>query len=129
WAAIRGRETPPVITESVAIVAVQTRGTAATARETAPGWLTRLMGRRETAAILLAIIVWCMGAFLRPDFWMSLNNSFNLMLAFTEVALLSIGMTYVIANGDIDLSRSEERRVGNEHSPRGWCEYADKQRY
>jgi ribose transport system permease protein len=33
-----------------------------------------------------------------------LNNSFNLLLAFTEVGLLAVGMTFVIANGDIDLS-------------------------
>src|SRR3546814_11298204 len=74
---------------------------------------------------------------LRPDFWGSLDNSFNLLLAFTEVGLLAVGLTFVMVNGDIDLSvgavlalsgataaflmktmaadpRSEERRVGKE---------------
>src|SRR5690606_21233970 len=54
--------------------------------------------------IILAVVLWCVGLYLRPDFWGSLDNTFNLMLSFTEVGLLSIGMTYVIANADIDLS-------------------------
>jgi ribose transport system permease protein len=54
--------------------------------------------------VLIAAVLWLVGLYLRPDFWASLDNTFNLMLAFTEVGLLSIGLTFVIANGDIDLS-------------------------
>jgi ribose transport system permease protein len=54
--------------------------------------------------VLIAAVLWCTGWYLRPDFWPNIDNTFNLMLAFTEVGLLAIGLTFVIANGDIDLS-------------------------
>lgn len=105
WAKLRGKPPPAGGTaEGAAIVGVQTRGSRATAREFSGGFFSRLLARRETAAVVLAIVLWGIGAILRPDFWASLDNSFNLLLAFTEVALLAIGMTFVIANGDIDLS-------------------------
>jgi ribose transport system permease protein len=66
--------------------------------------LGRFLARRDAAAIIIAIVLWFGGLYLRPDFWGGLDNSFNLILAFTEVALLAIGLTFVIANGDIDLS-------------------------
>jgi ribose transport system permease protein len=68
------------------------------------GRLARILTRRDTAALLIAAILWAIGLYLRPDFWGSIDNTFNLMLAFTEVGLLAIGLTFVIANGDIDLS-------------------------
>ena len=40
----------------------------------------------------------------RPDFWEGLDNSFSILLAFSEIALLAVGLTFVMANGDIDLS-------------------------
>src|SRR4029077_7001262 len=55
-------------------------------------------------AIMIAVVLWLVGFYLRPDFWGGLDNTFNLVLAFTEVAFLAIGLTFVIANGDIDLS-------------------------
>jgi ribose transport system permease protein len=48
--------------------------------------------------------LWLFGWWLRPDFWAGLDNSFNLLLAFTEIGLMAIGMSYVMANGDVDLS-------------------------
>ena len=49
-------------------------------------------------------MLWFTGLYLRPDYWWNLPNTFAILLNFTEVALLTIGLTYVIACGDIDLS-------------------------
>lgn len=103
-ARLRGRRPRPGSAEGIAIVGAATRGIAAAASDTSATWLGRLLGRRGTAAVLLAVILWGVGAMLRPDYWASLDNTFNLMLAFTEVGLLATGMTYVIASGDVDLS-------------------------
>ena len=105
WARLRGRPVPPVPEiGGVAIEGAQTRGSAAHDRDmTAKGW-RRLLTRRDSAAVIIAVVLWAVGLWLRPDFWGGLDNSFNLLLAFTEVALVSIGLTFVIANGDIDLS-------------------------
>ena len=32
--------------------------------------------------------LWLLGWWLRPDFWAGLDNSFNLLLAFTEIGLM-----------------------------------------
>jgi ribose transport system permease protein len=104
-ARLRRLPLPPVPdVGGVAIEAAQTHGTRATARQMDPSLLARLFGRRDIAAILLMMALWLTGLWLRPDFWGSLDNSFNLLLAFSEVALLAIGVTFVIGNGDIDLS-------------------------
>jgi ribose transport system permease protein len=104
WARLRGQPLPPVLDAGgIAIVGVQTKATVAdTTYDSGP--LARLFTRRDTAAVIIAAILWGIGLYLRPDFWASLDNTFNLMLAFTEVGLLAVGLTYVIANGDIDLS-------------------------
>ncbi len=105
WARLRGRPLPPVIEfGGVAIEGAQTKGSTATDRALNARGLMKFLARRDAAAIMLAVLLWLVGLYLRPDFWASIDNSFNLMLAFTEVGLLSIGLTYVIANGDIDLS-------------------------
>ncbi len=106
WARLRGRPLPPVIeVGGVAIEGAQTKGSSASDRSMrARGPLGRFFARRDAAAIVLAVVLWLVGLYLRPDFWGSIDNTFNLMLSFTEVGLLAIGMTYVIANGDIDLS-------------------------
>ena len=105
WALIRGKPVPPVIeVGGVAIVGAQTKGAVTSDSDYSAGPIARLLTRRDTAAVLLALILWLVGFYLRPDFWGSIDNTFNLMLAFTEVGLLSVGLTYVIANGDIDLS-------------------------
>jgi ribose transport system permease protein len=106
WARLNGRPLPPIIeVGGVAIEGAQTKGSSASDRSMrASGPIGRFFARRDAAAILLAIALWLVGLYLRPDFWGSIDNSFNLMLSFTEVGLLAIGMTYVVANGDIDLS-------------------------
>ncbi len=105
WARLRGRPLPPKPDlGGVAIIGVQTRGPRVTPRSFEPGFFGRLALRRNTAAVMLAALLWLVGLWLRPDFWASIDNTFNLMLAFTEVAILAIGVTFVIANGDIDLS-------------------------
>src|SRR5690606_20535499 len=101
---LRGLKPPPIIeVGGVAIEGAQTRGSVTDRSFNARG-LAKFLARRDAAAILLAAALWGVGLYLRPDFWASMDNSLNLMLAFTEVGLLSIGLTYVIANGDIDLS-------------------------
>ena len=105
WARIRGLPLPPVPdVGGVAIVGAQTRGSVVTDRALYARGLGRFLARRDAAAIIIAVVLWLAGLYLRPDFWGGLDNSFNLVLAFTEVALLAIGLTFVIANGDIDLS-------------------------
>lgn len=105
WARLRGL--PPPLAEDadgVATVGIKTMGQSAQDREFGGGWLSRLLARREAAAVLFMVALWLAGLWLRPDFWGSLDNSFNLLLAFTEVGLLAVGMTFVMVNGDIDLS-------------------------
>jgi ribose transport system permease protein len=105
WARLRGLPAPPPRDGGgVAIEGVQTKGSMVADRALAARGLGKFLARRDAAAILIAVVLWVVGIYLRPDFWGGLDNSFNLILAFTEVALLSIGLTFVIANGDIDLS-------------------------
>lgn len=105
WARLRGLP-PPVVTDvgGVAIQGAQTHGTRASAHATDARGFRAFFYRRDAAAITLVVVLWIIGLLLRPDFWGGIDNSFNLLLAFSEVALLSIGLTFVIANGDIDLS-------------------------
>jgi ribose transport system permease protein len=105
WARLRGLPPPPAPeVGGVAIEGVQTKGAVATDRALRTGTFGKLLARRDAAALIIAVILWVVGLYLRPDFWGSLDNSFNLILAFTEVALVAIGLTFVIGNGDIDLS-------------------------
>ncbi len=104
-ARLRGRPAPPAIeVGGIAIEGVQTKGTVATDRAVDARGMGKFLSRRDSAAIMIAVALWLVGLYLRPDFWGNLDNSFNLLLTFTEVALVSIGLTFVIANGDIDLS-------------------------
>ncbi|HWA18849.1 MAG TPA: ABC transporter permease [Devosia sp.] len=105
WARLRGLPPPPAPdTGGVAIQGAQTHGARATARAMSARGLAAFFYRRDAAALMLMVLLWIVGLILRPDFWGSIDNSFNLLLAFSEVALLCVGLTYVIANGDIDLS-------------------------
>lgn len=105
WARIRGLTPPPALdSDGIAMIGIKTLGQSIQAREFSGGWFSRLLARREAAAVLFMLALWGIGFGLRPDFWGSLDNSFNLLLAFTEVGLLAVGMTFVIVNGDIDLS-------------------------
>lgn len=104
WARFKGRTPPPVEVGTIAIEGAKTHGgTLSEAAFRATG-LRRFLMQRESAAVIFAIVLWAIGFWLRPDFWASLDNSFNLLLAFTEIGIMAVGMSYVIANGDIDLS-------------------------
>lgn len=105
WAKLRGHEAPPAPDRGeAAIVGAQTRGAAADARAMAARGLRAFLARRDAAAILLVVALWLVGFLLRPDFWASLDNTFGLLLAFTEIGLVAVGLTFVIGNGDVDLS-------------------------
>ncbi len=105
WARLRGREPSPAPDlGGIAIAGAQTRGTTLQARELGARGVMAFFRRRDAAAILLMIGLWLVGMWARPDFWGGLDNSFSILLAFSEIALLSVGLTFVMANGDIDLS-------------------------
>ncbi len=106
WARLRAKP-PPRITDTggVAGVGAQTVGTVATDRALgAKTFVGRFLGRRDALAIMLAVGLWLVGLYLRPDFWAGLPNTFALLLNYTELAILTVGLTYVIAAADIDLS-------------------------
>jgi ribose transport system permease protein len=105
WAWLRGKPPPPPVeTGGVAMEGVQTRGTLATDKALGAKGLARFFARRDALAIVLVVALWLVGLYLRPDYWWNLPNTFAILLNFTEVALLTVGLTYVIACGDIDLS-------------------------
>ncbi len=105
WARLRGRPLPPLPDSGgIAIEGVQTKGAMGSDRELSARGIWKLLARRDMFAILLAIGLWFVGLSLRPDYWWTLQNSFAILLNYTEIALLAVGVTYVIANGDIDLS-------------------------
>ena len=105
WARLRGKPPPPVPDSGgVAIEGVQTKGAMGSDKALAATGIWRFLARRDAFAILLAVALWFIGLSLRPDYWWHLQNSFAILLNYTEVAMLAIGVTYVIANGDIDLS-------------------------
>jgi ribose transport system permease protein len=105
WAYLRGRP-PPVIPDAggIAIAGMQTRGTTVQARGLNARGLAAFFYRRDAAAVMLVVALWLFGLWARPDFWGDLDNSFAILLAFSEIALLTVGLTFVMANGDIDLS-------------------------
>lgn len=105
WAWLRGRPPPPAYEiGSVALEGVQTKGTMATDTELSATGLGKFLARRDALAIILATVLWLTGLALRPDYWWNLSNTFAILLNYTELALITIGLTYVIAAGDIDLS-------------------------
>jgi ribose transport system permease protein len=105
WAWLRGRPPPPVIElGGIALEGAQTKGTMAGDRALSAQGLGKFLARRDALAIILTVILWLVGLWLRPDYWWNLPNTFAILLNYTELALLTIGLTYVIACGDIDLS-------------------------
>jgi ribose transport system permease protein len=106
WAWLRKLPPPPVMDMGgVAIEGVQTRGSIASDTALAARTMVgRFFARRDALAISLAILLWLIGLYLRPDYWHHLPNTFAILLNYTELALLTLGLTFVIANGDIDLS-------------------------
>ena len=103
-ARLRGTEPPPIDVGTVAIEAPRTHGTNLAATEFSTRGLRWWLTQREAAAVIFMVLLWLLGFWLRPDFWGGLDNSFNLLLAFTEIGLMAVGMSYVMANGDVDLS-------------------------
>ncbi len=105
WAWLRGRPPPPLPDlGGVAIMGVQTRGANVQARGLGKRGIAAFFYRRDAAAVILMVALWLFGLWARPDFWAGLDNSFAILLAFSEIALLAVGLTFVMANGDIDLS-------------------------
>ncbi|GLQ58055.1 ABC transporter permease [Devosia nitrariae] len=105
WARLTGGVPPRSLEiDSVAIEGAQTRGTVATDRALSARGIGRFFARRDALAITLWIVLWFIGLALRPDYWAGLPNTFAILLNYTELALLTLGLTYVIACADIDLS-------------------------
>ena len=105
WAWLRGQpQPPPVDTGGIALEGVQTKGTMASDMAMDAGGLGKFLARRDALAIILAVLLWLVGLYLRPDYWWHLPNTFAILLNYTELAILTVGLTYVIACGDIDLS-------------------------
>ncbi|HXW20647.1 MAG TPA: ABC transporter permease, partial [Roseiarcus sp.] len=105
WAWLRGHPSPPIPDlGGVAISGAQTRGATVQARGLGKRGIVAFFYRRDAAAVILMIALWFFGWWARPDFWEGLDNSFAILLAFSEIALLAVGLTFVMANGDIDLS-------------------------
>ncbi len=105
WARLRGKP-PPRVPEigGIASVGAQTRGSSTTDRAVGARGIMRFLVRRDALAIILVGLLWLVGLYLRPDYWAGLPNTFAIMLNYTELAILTLGLTYVIACGDIDLS-------------------------
>jgi ribose transport system permease protein len=106
WAAIRRRPPPPpnIDSDTVALVGARTTGSTTADTAMAARGLARFFARRDALAIILTVVLWCVGLWLRPDYWWNLSNTFAILLNYTELAILTVGLTYVIACGDIDLS-------------------------
>ena len=105
WAWLRGRPPPPAYEiGSVALEGVQTKGAMSTDIALSATALGKFLTRRDSLAIILTVVLWLTGVVLRPDYWWNLSNTFAILLNYTELALITIGLTYVIAAGDIDLS-------------------------
>jgi ribose transport system permease protein len=91
WARLNRKPLPPIIeVGGVAIVGAQTKGTTASDSAYQAGRLARILTRRDTAALLIASILGRSGFTCGPISGASIDNTFNLMLAFTEVGLLAI---------------------------------------
>ncbi|MBP2448115.1 ABC transporter permease [Rhizobium leguminosarum] len=105
WAWLRGRPPPPAYEMGgVAIEGVQTKGAMAADMALSATGLGKFLARRDALAIILTVVLWLTGLVLRPDYWWNLPNTFAILLNYTELALITVGLTYVIAAGDIDLS-------------------------
>ncbi|MBY5799833.1 ABC transporter permease [Rhizobium leguminosarum] len=105
WAWLRGRPPPPAYEMGgVAIEGVQTKGAMAADMALSATGLGKFLAGRDALAIILTVVLWLTGLVLRPDYWWNLPNTFAILLNYTELALITVGLTYVIAAGDIDLS-------------------------
>lgn len=105
WAWLAGLP-PPVAFETggVALEGAQTKGAMASDIAMSARGFGKFLARRDALAIILTVLLWLVGLYLRPDYWWNLPNTFAILLNYTELALITVGLTYVIAAGDIDLS-------------------------
>jgi ribose transport system permease protein len=105
WAWLCRRPPPPVVeTGGIALVGAGTTGSIVGDAAMSARGLGKLLVRRDALAIILTVVLWLVGFALRPDYWWNLSNTFAILLNYTELAILTVGLTYVIACGDIDLS-------------------------
>ncbi|WP_193369138.1 ABC transporter permease [Pelagibius marinus] len=105
WAWLRSRPPPPAIEAGgVALEGAQTTGSTASDKALTARGFGKFLARRDSLAIILVVALWLIGLYLRPDYWWHLPNTFAILLNYTELAILTVGLTYVIACGDIDLS-------------------------
>jgi ribose transport system permease protein len=105
WAYLRGQPPPRSLDiGSVAIEGAQTKGAMADDKALQARGFGKFLARRDALAIMLTVLLWVVGLYLRPDYWWNLPNTFAILLNYTELALIAVGLTYVIAAGDIDLS-------------------------
>jgi ribose transport system permease protein len=105
WARLRGRPSPPAYEMGgVALEGVQTKGAMVTDTALSATGFGKFLARRDALAIILTAVLWLTGLALRPDYWWNLSNTFAILLNYTELALITVGLSYVIAAGDIDLS-------------------------
>jgi ribose transport system permease protein len=90
--------------------ASETLGTKGRAMESLPppgfrGLLVRVFGSREAGGVAIFVLVFVVGTILRTDFFPSAANvSIAIQEQVFQIALIALGMTLVIVNGDIDLS-------------------------
>jgi ribose transport system permease protein len=77
--------------------------TTASAAEQGRGRLA-LMGRQEYALLGVVILLFVVGAILKPDSFPTVDNVRNMLTQASVVGVLAIGMTFVIATAGIDLS-------------------------
>ncbi len=108
WATLQGKHLPARPTK---IASSETLGTssyvvAVSPPKTAAGrFAESLLEYRESGGILLLIILVLVGYSFRPDYFLTLNNFFNVLRdQIVEIGLMTVGMTMVIINKDIDLS-------------------------
>ncbi len=105
FARLMGKPLPRIVeTGGVAIEGAQTRGSNVADRAVTAKGIGKFLVRRDALAIILMVVLWTVGFALRPDYWAGLPNTFAILLNYSEVAILTLGLTYVIACGDIDLS-------------------------
>jgi ribose transport system permease protein len=64
----------------------------------------RALALQEYALGLVVVLLFVVGAILRPDTFPTLDNVRNMMTQASVVGVLAIGMTFVIATAGIDLS-------------------------
>lgn len=116
WATLQGKHLPARPTK---IAASETLGTssyvvAVSPPKTAAGrFAESLLEYRESGGILLLIILVLVGYSFRPDYFLTLNNFFNVLRdQIVEIGLMTVGMTMVIINKDIDLSVGSVMSLG-----------------